>query len=505
METTTNDIVSQENESILRLKRPLLPIGEYAAREGVSMSIVRECGKLGIVPIRKFKGKTFVVDVPLGPYHCTTETTTQPTQPADKAAHAKTISELAQKAIPGDPKSNPALPVPVVTQAQARKPDKRPLETTDAHKNSDKTPESGNQTLKEPTISALVKKMLHKSAQITDKPAKILNDEIDQIEDIPDSAKNIYTQAPETTDQLAQLTDDTDSAESIPESIQIPHPQPPEVTDKTTVAVDEVTRTKDSPQPIHTPELQEPKLDDEPLEFIDEIAETEEKSEPAQATHLEVPETTDESDRSGNVTVKAGKISRLIKRMFRKASKITSKLVEAVGDKTVEAEEKSEPAQTIQDNETQFALSAAQAKSKRTWQIAAVFLIVSLFAILFSNLWLYMDRKIQIDRLHRASASIQTIYQDAKQADQRAETLQNELANSKTELVRLQNKLDNSRAEVKTVQDELTKVRQDLQAIRQRNTQAVERLNEQIQRLTTRLIELTKNPQAPSDTGISGN
>lgn len=435
-------MVSQESESILRLKRPLLPIGEYAAREGISMSIVRECGKLGIVPIRKFKGKTFVVDVPLGPYHCTTETTTQPTQPADKAAHAKTISELAQKAIPEDPKPNPALPAPVVTQAQTREPDKRPLETTDAHKNPDKNPESGNQTLKEPTISALVEKMLHKAAQITDKPAKILNDEIDQIEDIPDSAKTIYAQAPETTDQLAQLTDDTDSAKSIHESIQIPHPQPPEVTDKPTVAVDEVTRTKDSPQPIHTPELQALKLDDEPLEFIDEIA---------------------------------------------------------------EIEEKSEPAQIIQDNETQFAPSAAQAKSKRAWQIAAVFLIVSLFAILLSNLWLYMDRKIQIDRLHRANASIQTIYQDAKQADQRAEALQNELANSKTELVRLQNELDNSRAEVKTVQDELTKVRQDLQAIRQRNTQAVERLNEQIQRLTTRLIELTKNPQAPSGPGISGN
>jgi hypothetical protein len=57
-----------ETEPVLQVKRSLLPLEEYAAREGVSSSIIHKCGNLGIVQIRKRKGRSFVVDVPLSPH-----------------------------------------------------------------------------------------------------------------------------------------------------------------------------------------------------------------------------------------------------------------------------------------------------------------------------------------------------------------------------------------------------------------------------------------------------
>jgi len=69
MKADTNEMVPEEGTSILQLERPLLPIDKYAAREGLTRAIVEECGRLGIVQLRKYKGKTYVVDVPLSPYH----------------------------------------------------------------------------------------------------------------------------------------------------------------------------------------------------------------------------------------------------------------------------------------------------------------------------------------------------------------------------------------------------------------------------------------------------
>jgi methyl-accepting chemotaxis protein len=52
----------------LQLERALVPIDKFAAREGVSRSAVEDWANLGLVQIRRHKGKTFVVDVPPGPY-----------------------------------------------------------------------------------------------------------------------------------------------------------------------------------------------------------------------------------------------------------------------------------------------------------------------------------------------------------------------------------------------------------------------------------------------------
>ncbi len=69
-------IGNRESRPTFKLKKSLLSIDEYAVREGLSRDIIEHCGKLGIVLIRKYKGKTFVVDLPLSPYSYIPETTT---------------------------------------------------------------------------------------------------------------------------------------------------------------------------------------------------------------------------------------------------------------------------------------------------------------------------------------------------------------------------------------------------------------------------------------------
>ena len=66
---------------------------------------------------------------------------------------------------------------------------------------------------------------------------------------------------------------------------------------------------------------------------------------------------------------------------------------------------------------------AGEVRSKRGWQVVALFLIVFLFATLFANVWFYMDRRVQLDRLDQAYASIRSVYNDFIRVDQQAEAL----------------------------------------------------------------------------------
>jgi hypothetical protein len=97
VEAAPNQITSHENRPAFKLKKSLLPIEEYAAREGLSRDIIEHCGKLGIVQIRKHKGRTFVVDLPLTPYSYIPVVTAEPTKPDEKTHQAKKIAELVQK------------------------------------------------------------------------------------------------------------------------------------------------------------------------------------------------------------------------------------------------------------------------------------------------------------------------------------------------------------------------------------------------------------------------
>ncbi len=114
MTSNINEIVLEDIKPLLQLKRPLLPIDKYAVREGVTRRMVEEYGRLGIVQIRKYKGKTYVVDVPLSPYLPESEglqalqerykvenpTSEKQNQQVNKTSRVKMISELISPSSP---------------------------------------------------------------------------------------------------------------------------------------------------------------------------------------------------------------------------------------------------------------------------------------------------------------------------------------------------------------------------------------------------------------------
>ena len=62
-ETAAGNTAAQNAESYSHFKRTLVPLDEYAARQGISSDIIEQQGQLGVIQIRKFKGQKFVVDV----------------------------------------------------------------------------------------------------------------------------------------------------------------------------------------------------------------------------------------------------------------------------------------------------------------------------------------------------------------------------------------------------------------------------------------------------------
>ena len=53
--------------------RPLLPIEQYANREGISVEEAEQCAKIGIIQLRKHRGQTYVIDLPVCSYEATAE------------------------------------------------------------------------------------------------------------------------------------------------------------------------------------------------------------------------------------------------------------------------------------------------------------------------------------------------------------------------------------------------------------------------------------------------
>lgn len=68
MKTITEQKTLEDPVPKLQLERALVPIDEFAAREGVSRSAIEDWANMGLVQIRRHKGETFVVDVPPSPY-----------------------------------------------------------------------------------------------------------------------------------------------------------------------------------------------------------------------------------------------------------------------------------------------------------------------------------------------------------------------------------------------------------------------------------------------------
>ncbi|MHC4075443.1 MAG: hypothetical protein ACYSRR_06405 [Planctomycetota bacterium] len=65
MQANMDVAAAKKTASMLRLRKTLIPIKEYALREGIPENMVKQCGQIGLLQLRKFQGKTLVVDAPL--------------------------------------------------------------------------------------------------------------------------------------------------------------------------------------------------------------------------------------------------------------------------------------------------------------------------------------------------------------------------------------------------------------------------------------------------------
>ncbi|MHC4395332.1 MAG: hypothetical protein ACYS1A_06715 [Planctomycetota bacterium] len=398
MKTTVNETTVQETEQILQLNRPLLSIGEYADREGITRGLIEECGKLGIVPIRRHKGKTFIVDVPIHSYSGKDEIALAPVRAAGKTTQAGRISRLAEKCI---------LDTPGV--------DDRSMQfAADIDSNG--------------TVFKSIQKDFPERLEITNEQTAAIDSEIELTEEIA----QLHTRAIEATDRSVPFADDNKDPEIVLlKSAQTDSPESPETTDQPMTEPDRTSQPETLPEIIQTPELQVSEIIDDLPDFADE---------------------------------------------------------------TIQIQDVLESVETAQSDGVQVGILAARARSKRLWQITAVLSFVCFCTAVFTSFWLYMDRRVQLDRLDQAYAGFQKVYADYTQAGKNTKTIQNELDNSKNREKQIQNELDNSIAEAKKTRDELALTRQNFQTTRQYNVEAAQQLNEQIQGLTTRLTNLTKNP-----------
>jgi hypothetical protein len=434
MEAETDRMMTEEDRPGLQIKRSLLPIDEYAASQGLSIDLVEKCGDLGIVQIRKYRGKTYVVNLPVSPYPCAVETPDEPSKS----------------------KGGPAA--------------------------------TG-------TASRLVKSMFSKAARIVDKPAGADGGGAGRAKNSHGSARKTQPQAHKSAGQARRFVKHSDEGKSVSQSVRTVASSPHRAVSEPTRGAEPIRRKENFPQ-VKPPDMELFEIDDEPGEIIDD---------------------------SGR-TLTAG---------F------------AGLDEMLEIEETPESVQIPQNDGYRFGILAAGARSARNWQLAALFLLSSLFVTLFAAIWLYADRQIQVGRLEQANASLEKLSDDSgrvgeeveifqrslsssqEQAgllrqeldasrvqikdfqnelllgEQDRETIRNELGKSRAEVGRmrselgsseaevssLQNELDKAGAELKSVKAELARAKQGLRNIQRRNAEAVTRLNKRIQELAAQTTE----------------
>ena len=103
----------QEQEGpILHLGKKLVLIDEYSKRTGLSKGLLEQYGRIGIVQIRRFKGETFVVDVPSRMRFSDAETKAieELIGAHNRACQTKKLTDLVAKITTG-PRVEKALPV----------------------------------------------------------------------------------------------------------------------------------------------------------------------------------------------------------------------------------------------------------------------------------------------------------------------------------------------------------------------------------------------------------
>lgn len=309
MEATRNETIMQQSWTALHLEKSLLSVDEYARREGLSRSIVENRGKLGIVRIRKYKGKTYVVDVPISPYLNESKTTKEKTQSVDSSLQAERIAALARK---------------------------------------------------------------------------------------------VTSHRPDVTGRSSGLADGAGAIKSV----QTTSAKPRSIIEK-------------SKEPIQSAEAQRP----------------------------------------------------------------------------------SASAEVALDDEFRLRVLAAQAKSARIWQVTSILSLVFVFAASLAIFWLYMDRRIQLERADSAYATVTDVHQDYLQAKRQVEMLRSRIVSSRAELARGRYELSESGEQIKTLRNQLAGSRRDVRLLRKRYSETVRQFEQQIKELTPGLNELAAGQAAVTKGG----
>ena len=99
-------------------------------------------------------------------------------------------------------------------------------------------------------------------------------------------------------------------------------------------------------------------------------------------------------------------------------------------------DEENEPDLTrdVPDSDILLTVINEQVKAKRIWQLAVAALTIVVLIVSAFCIGLHNDRKNYIEKFNQAQLNTQKANNDFKQSSQKANTLENQLADSKTEL-----------------------------------------------------------------------
>ncbi|MHC4755350.1 MAG: hypothetical protein ACYTBP_09415 [Planctomycetota bacterium] len=429
----------------------LVGIEEYAARESVSVKMVEDLAKLGVVEIVRSDGEVRVVDVPLSPYGESNikENSAIATQPvAEEASQSSVDAEEFNKA---------------VVQADDQ-----------AGDSSDKPADSGQ-------IAQLIRKMLRKSTKISkaDIQAEIGSENSDKVEDKAEIIRQkpagnphnspvarrdlesyLYQSIPMTSSEAVEiLNSSTTIADDLVEKAKKLNQVNDDDTvilnleEKSSASADAKAEEDDDSEPIYTPELQPPRLTGDEIrqpglqnldeltidierefeKLIDEIRNFEVLPDPTELIY-----SAKAHKKPAKPPSKTSNVTCLLKKLFRKSGKVTK-------EHTPENPDTADlfPAHASSDPGVKLGILTAEAKSKTGWKIFGILSLAGLFVTACLLLWIYMDGKMNLtttqDRLDQAYSSVQKLYDDSSQAQQNAQQLQQQLENAKAQIAELQN------------------------------------------------------------------
>lgn len=455
MTTDTNNGTSRQTARSLHLNKSLVPIDEYAAREGLSRDLVEECGKLGIVQLRTYKGKTFVVNVPISPYLCVSETAQKPARPADKNSRAQKISELMQR-----------------VASEKSVPQKKPQTAA-----SEGPVESGNKSVKPGAISHLVKKMFDDASKITEKQRQVLYDASSGAERVSEPVQNVPDKTPRAAAQPAMSTNDASQSGTA----RTRTPGAGEAANRPKAAPDNRTQARPLP-PVQPPDMEIFELPDESEGIVDDTDTIYESAQIPQDDSFQLSVLTAQA-RSKHIW----QTTAMLSLGFLFVTLIAS--ITLLLNLRTQLYQAHASIQRLFDDSTQSGRNLENLKAELSSSSAQ--------AGFFQSTLDKSRAELQAARNELTEARKETENIRTELGKSRAEVgrLRNEVSESGAEAARLQRELDKSEAELKTVQDKLASATRELQTIRQRNSEAAVRLNKRIQQLTAQLNKLNRESQ----------